>query len=45
MGSTDENAPARLAATWQLTPKQAEAHKARRAERIAQFEKAALMRK
>ena len=44
LNSADENAPARLAATWQLTPKQAEAHKARRAERVAQFEKAARMR-
>ena len=42
---TDENAPARLAATWQLTPKQAETHKARRAARVAQFEKATFMRK
>ncbi len=42
--SADESAPVRLAATWQLTPKQAEAHKARRAERIAQFEKATHMR-
>ena len=44
LNSADENAPARLAATWQLTPKQAEAHKARRAERVAQFEKVTLMR-
>ena len=45
VGSTDENTTSRLAATWQLTPKQAEAHKTRRAERVAQFEKAAQMRK
>ena len=42
---SDENSTECLAATWQLTPKQAEAHKARRAERVAQFEKAARMRK
>lgn len=42
--AVDENAPARLAATWQLTPKQAEALKARREKRVAQFEKAAHMR-
>ena len=45
VGLSDENTAERLAATWQLTPKQAEAHKARRAERVAQFEKATLMRK
>ena len=41
----DENTTERLAATWQLNPKQAETHKARRVERIAQFGKATLMRK
>lgn len=43
--AADENAPARLAATWQLTPTQAKALKARREKRVAQFEKATHMRK
>lgn len=45
--SADEAATSTLqiAATWQLTPTQAAAHQARRAERVAQFEQAAHMRK
>ena len=40
-----EAATLQIAATWQLTPTQAKAHKARRTARAAQFEKAASMRK
>lgn len=43
--SADDAATLQIAATWQLTPTQAKAHKARRAERVAQFKKAAYLRK
>ena len=40
----DENAAVKIAATWQLTPTQAEARKASRTKRVVQFEKATQMR-
>ena len=42
--SADENAAVKIAATWQLTPTQAEARKASRTKRVAQFETATQMR-